>query len=62
VIHRATAAVHAILPLLLAGMSAGFVHGLGMRPRAMAWRLIFSPWIAWPLMAFAWIALLARPT
>jgi predicted membrane protein len=54
--------MHAILPLLLTGMSAGFVYGLGMRPRAMAWRLVFSPLIAWPLMAFGWIALLARPT
>ena len=58
---RATAAMHSALPLLLMGMSAGFVHGLGMRPRTLAWRLVFSTWLALPLMVFGWVALLARP-
>ena len=53
------ARAHAILSFLLTGMSAGFVHGLGMRPHALVWRVAFSPWMAWPLLASGWIALLA---
>jgi len=51
---------HAIVSLVMLGMSAGFVHGLGMRPRSGFWRVAFSPWTAWPLMALGWIALLAH--
>jgi predicted membrane protein len=55
-----TAWAHAVVSLLMMGMSAGFVHGLGMRPKARLWRLAFSPWTAWPLMALGWLALIAR--
>jgi predicted membrane protein len=54
-------ATHTIVSLVMLGMSAGFVHGLGMQPKAAIWRLAFSPWTAWPLMGLGWIALLAHP-
>jgi predicted membrane protein len=41
-----TGRTHAAASLLMMGMSAGFVHGLGMRPNARLWRLAFSPWTA----------------
>jgi predicted membrane protein len=55
-----TGRTHAAASLLMMGMSAGFVHGLGMRPNARLWRLAFSPWTAWPLMAVGWSTLIAR--
>jgi predicted membrane protein len=58
--RQMTSATHAVVSLLLLGMSAGFVHGLGMRPEARIWRVAFSPWTAWPLICLGWIALLAR--
>ena len=60
VVHDLDARAHAFLSLLLLGMSAGFVHGLGGRPRAGIWRLAFSPWTAWPLLLSGWIGLLGR--
>lgn len=54
-----TPATHAIVPLTLMGMSASFVHGLGMRPKSRAWRLVFSPLVGWPLTIGGWAALLA---
>jgi predicted membrane protein len=59
VVRRMTGATHAILPLLLTGMSAAFVHGLGFVPSGRIWRLAFSPWTAWPLIALGWAGLLA---
>ena len=56
-----TPAAHVDVSLLLTGMSAGFVHGLGMRPKARIWRLVFSPWAAWPLMSLGWLALMHGP-
>jgi predicted membrane protein len=55
-----TASTHAVVSLIMAGMSAGFVHGLGMHPRRAIWRLAFSPWTAWPLMGLGWLALVAH--
>jgi predicted membrane protein len=57
---RMTAATHGMVSLILMGMSAGFVHGLGMRPAAQLWRLVFSAWTAWPLIVLGWLALLAH--
>lgn len=42
---------HSILMLLMWGISAGFIHGVGFQPRYWVWRIIFSAFIAWPLMA-----------
>jgi predicted membrane protein len=33
------------------GVAGGFVHGVGFEPRAMAWRVVFHPLLAWALMA-----------
>ena len=41
---------HGLLSLCLWGISAGFVHGVGYVPEMKIWRLVFSPYIGWPLM------------
>jgi cyd operon protein YbgE len=41
---------HGLLALLLWGVAAGFIHGVGFTPRARVWRIAFSPWVALPLM------------
>ncbi len=48
---RMTPTVHSALPLLLLGVSAAFVHGVGFRPDNRVLRTIFSPVAAWPLIA-----------
>lgn len=45
---------HGLLALAMWGISAGFVHGLGFDPQALAWRWLFSPLLAWPLMALGY--------
>lgn len=42
---------HGILALIMWGLSAGFVHGVGFVPRNAALRLLLGPLAAWPLMA-----------
>lgn len=42
---------HGILALIMWGLSAGFVHGVGFVPRNAALRLALGPLAAWPLMA-----------
>jgi predicted membrane protein len=37
--------------LIMWGVAAGFVHGVGFEPRALAWRAMFHPLLAWGLMA-----------
>ncbi len=54
-----TPAAQTIVPLTLMGMSASFVHGLGMQARSRVWRLVFSPLVGWPLTIGGWAALLA---
>lgn len=41
---------HPMLMLVMLGISAGFIHGVGFVPRFWLWRLLFSPYIGWPLM------------
>ena len=41
----------ATLALIMWGLSAGFVHGVGFVPRNAALRLALGPLAAWPLMA-----------
>jgi predicted membrane protein len=55
-----TPRVHAALPLLLIGVCAAFVHGLGFRPDSRTLRVVFGPAVAWPLIA-AGTFLLAAP-
>lgn len=48
---------HGVLMLLMLGMSAGFVHGVGFVPEHRLWRALFSPAVAWPLLAMGlWLA------
>ncbi len=49
---------HTALGLLMWGIAAGFVHGVGFVPRAALWRLVFHPFTGWLLMAFGAIRLL----
>ena len=46
-----TPMLHSALPLLLIGVSAALVHGVGFRPENRALRVLFSPIAAWPLIA-----------
>ena len=41
---------HSALILLMWGIAAGFVHGVGFVPIARVWRWLFSPYLGWPLM------------
>jgi cyd operon protein YbgE len=50
---------HGLLALLLWGVCAGFVHGVGFEPRARLWRVAFGPWVGLPVMAVGAL-LLAR--
>lgn len=45
---------HGLLALAMWGISAGFVHGMGFEPRAVVWRWLFSPLVAWPLMGLGY--------
>ncbi len=51
---------HGMLMLAMLGVCAGFVHGVGFVPLARAWRIVFSPWVAWALMGLGlWVMLTA---
>ncbi|MDD3518601.1 MAG: cyd operon YbgE family protein [Chromatiales bacterium] len=41
---------HGLLSLLMWGIAAGFVHGVGFVPRLTPWRLVFHPIVGWTLM------------
>lgn len=41
---------HPMLMLVMLGISAGFVHGVGFVPKLWVWRYLFSPYVGWPLM------------
>ena len=50
---------HGQLMLVMLGISAGFVHGVGFTPEHKAWRVLFSPRLAWPLMGLGlWLLFL----
>ncbi|WP_245597634.1 cyd operon YbgE family protein [Psychromonas aquimarina] len=40
------------LSVLMMALTAAFVHGLGFEPRLWLWRVIFSPYLAWPVLFF----------
>jgi cyd operon protein YbgE len=50
---------HGLLTLLMWGMAAGFVHGVGFVPRLWPWRLLFHPLLGWLLMGYGtwWVAI-----
>lgn len=41
-----------LLIFLMWGIAIGFIHGVGFIPRMIAWRVVFSPFIGWPLMLY----------
>lgn len=41
---------HGLLSLVMLGICGGFVHGVGFVPAMRLWRILFGPWLAWPLM------------
>ncbi len=51
---------HGLLSLIMPGISAGFVHGVGFVPGHRLWRIAFSPWLAWPLMGIGFWLLLGN--
>ncbi len=44
---------HGVLMLVMWGLSAGFVHGVGFVPRHPLLRLALGPPAAWPLLGLA---------
>lgn len=60
VARQMTPAAHAILPFLLLGISAGFIHGVGYMPRLTFMRALASPLCAWPLIAGSLLLLIVR--
>ena len=49
---------HGILSLMMLGICAGFVHGVGFIQRNKLWRVLFGPWMSWCLMILGlWILL-----
>lgn len=49
---------HGLLMLVMLGVSAGFIHGVGFDPRSLPWRWLFGPVLAWVLMALGYGLLL----
>ncbi|OZA10726.1 MAG: hypothetical protein B7X94_06150 [Hydrogenophilales bacterium 17-62-8] len=46
---------HSLLSLVMWGLSAGFVYGIGFVPRNRLLRMVFSPLVAWLGMGAALI-------
>jgi cyd operon protein YbgE len=51
---------HGLITLVIWGVSAGFVHGIGFDPEARIWRVVFGPISAWLLMGMG-LLLIAKP-
>jgi cyd operon protein YbgE len=45
-----TPMLHTALPVMLLGVSASLVHGVGFQPHNRALNVLFSPIVAWPLI------------
>lgn len=52
--HEGVALNHGLLSLLMWGMSAGFVHGVGFDPSNRWLRVLLGPLVAWPLLLLGW--------
>lgn len=50
---------HALLFLVMWGIASGFIHGVGFVPRMTVWRIVFNPFIGWPLMAIGLLSMLS---
>ncbi|WP_455924821.1 cyd operon YbgE family protein [Pseudomonas putida] len=48
---------HGLLMLMLWGIAAGYVHGVGFDPRAWCWRVVFHPLVGWGLMTLGYAVL-----
>ena len=46
---------HGVLVLIMWGMSAGFVHGVGFVPRNRVLRMLLGPAVAWLLMGVGYV-------
>jgi len=40
--------------LVMWGVAAGYVHGVGFDPRARVWQVVFHPLVAWGLMTLGY--------
>jgi predicted membrane protein len=49
---------HGLLALVMLGISAGFVHGVGFMPKTVLWRWLFHPALAWLLMTTGLVLML----
>ncbi|WP_371316685.1 cyd operon YbgE family protein [Pseudomonas gingeri] len=45
---------HNLLMLIMWGVAAGFVHGVGFDLRARVWQVLFHPLLAWGLMGLGY--------
>ncbi|NWB48808.1 cyd operon YbgE family protein [Pseudomonas gingeri] len=45
---------HNLLMLVMWGVAAGYVHGVGFDPRARVWQVLFHPLVAWGLMTLGY--------
>lgn len=48
----------AVFALMLWGVAAGFVHGVGFVPRRTVWRAIFHPLFGWLVMGASVVSLM----
>lgn len=53
-IHQGAVPDHGLLTLLMWGMSAGFVHGIGFDPDNRWIRMLLGPLVAWPILLLGW--------
>lgn len=51
-------ASHGSLMLVMLGVSAGFVHGVGFIPEHKLWRILLGPWTAWVLLVAGFLMFL----
>lgn len=58
-LNQGVAPDHGQLTLLMWGLSAGFVHGIGFDPDNRLLRMLLGPYVAWPILLLG-AALFAR--
>lgn len=51
---------HSLLMLVMVGISGGFIHGVGFIPHFWAWKWLFNPIVAYPLMLLGYYILLFK--
>lgn len=45
---------HRAMMWIMIGISGGFIYGVGFVPKFWAWKWLFSPYVAWPLMLYGY--------